>query len=235
MRAPVCAVIPALDEEATISTVVVDTARHVDEIIVVDNGSTDGTAAAAIAAGARVVRETRRGYGAACHAGAVAADHGAILLYLDGDGSDDPAALGTVLAPVTCGRAQLALGSRLRGRRGRCGLAPHQAVANRAAAAVIRARWRVGVTDLGPVRAIRRRDLLALDMRSRTYGWPLEMILKAARARLAIEEVAVAARPRDGGRSKVSGSLPASARTAVRFGEAFLRYGLYRPTGRSWP
>ena len=235
MRAPVCAVIPALDEEATISTVVVDAARHVDEIIVVDNGSTDGTAAAAIAAGARVVRETRRGYGAACHAGAVAADHGAILLYLDGDGSDDPAALGTVLAPVTCGRAQLALGSRLRGRRGRCGLAPHQAVANRAAAAVIRARWRVGVTDLGPVRAIRRRDLLALDMRSRTYGWPLEMILKAARARLAIEEVAVAARPRDGGRSKVSGSLPASARTAVRFGEAFLRYGLYRPTGRSWP
>ena len=235
MRAPVCAVIPALDEEATISTVVVDTARHVDEIIVVDNGSTDGTAAAAIAAGARVVRETRRGYGAACHAGAVAADHGAILLYLDGDGSDDPAALGTVLAPVTCGRAQLALGSRLRGRRGRCGLAPHQAVANRAAAAVIRARWRVGVTDLGPVRAIRRRDLLALDMRSRTYGWPLEMILKAARARLAIEEVAVAARPRHGGRSKVSGSLPASARTAVRFGEAFLRYGLHRPTGRSWP
>jgi len=136
---------------------------------------------------------------------------------------------------VTCGRAQLALGSRLRGRRGRCGLAPHQAVANRAAAAVIRARWRVGVTDLGPVRAIRRRDLLALDMRSRTYGWPLEMILKAARARLAIEEVAVAARPRHGGRSKVSGSLQASARTAVRFGEAFLRYGLYRPTGRSWP
>jgi len=148
-----------------------------------------------------------------------------MLLFLDGDGSDDPAALGDVLAPVARGRAQLALGSRLRGRRGPCGLAPHQAAANRAAAAVIRARWRVEVTDLGPVRAIRRDQLLALDMRSRTYGWPLEMILKAARARLAIVEVAVAARPRGGGRSKVSGSLPAAARTAIRFGEAFLRYG----------
>jgi glycosyltransferase involved in cell wall biosynthesis len=232
MSRPVCAVIPALDEEATIATVVADVAAQVDEVIVVDNGSTDRTAAVAGAAGARVVREPRRGYGAACHAGALAADPAAILLYLDGDGSDDPAVLGHVLAPVASGRARLALGSRLRGRRGACGLAPHQAAANRAAAAVIRARWRVGVTDLGPVRAISRRDLLWLDMRSRTYGWPLEMILKAARARLPIEEVAVAARPRSGGRSKVSGSLTASARTAVRFGEAFLRYGLYRPTGR---
>ena len=208
MPVPVCAVIPALDEEATISTVVADVAAQVDEVIVVDNGSTDHTAAVAVTAGARVVREARRGYGAACHFGAIAADPDAILLFLDGDGSDDPAALGTVLAPVACGRAQLSLGSRLRGRRG-------------------------AVTDLGPVRAISRRDLLALDMRSRTYGWPLEMILKAARARLAIEEVAVATRPRAGGRSKVSGSLPASVRTAARFGEAFLRYGLHRPTGRS--
>jgi glycosyltransferase involved in cell wall biosynthesis len=226
MLAPVCAVIPALDEEETIAAVVMDVAPQVHEVVVVDNGSTDRTPAAAAAAGARVVREPRRGYGAACHAGAVAADSDAILLYLDGDGSDDPATLGAVLAPVASGRAQLALGSRLRGRRGPCGLAPHQALANRAAAAMIRARWRVGVTDLGPVRAIRRRDLLALDMRSRTYGWPLEMILKAARARLVIQEVAVAARPRGGGRSKVSGSLSAAARTAVRFGEAFLRYGL---------
>jgi len=232
MPVPVCAVIPALDEEATISTVVADVAAQVDEVIVVDNGSTDHTAAVAVTAGARLVREAQRGYGAACHSGAIAADPDAILLFLDGDGSDDPAALGTVLAPVACGRAQLSLGSRLRGRRGPCGLARHQALANRAAAAVIRARWRVAVTDLGPVRAISRRDLLALDMRSPTYGWPLEMILKAARARLAIEEVAVATRPRAGGRSKVSGSLPASVRTAARFGEAFLRYGLHRPTGR---
>jgi glycosyltransferase involved in cell wall biosynthesis len=233
MPAPVCAVIPALDEEATIAGVVADVAAVTDEIIVVDNGSTDLTSAVASAAGARVVLESRRGYGAACHAGALAADPGAILLFLDGDGSDDPAALATVLAPVVYGRAHLALGSRLRDRRGPGGLAPHQAAANRFAAALIRARWRVGVTDLGPLRAIRRRDLLALDIRSRTYGWPLEMLLKAARARLVIEEVAVGCRPRRGGRSKVSGSLPASARTALRFAEVFVRYGVHRPTGRS--
>jgi glycosyltransferase involved in cell wall biosynthesis len=232
MPDPVCAVIPALDEEAAIATVVADVAPGVDEVIVVDNGSTDRTAAVALAAGARVVREPRRGYGAACLTGALAAHAEALLLYLDGDGSDDPAALGDVLAPVACGRARLALGSRLRGRRGSCGLAPHQALANRAAAAAIRARWRVDLTDLGPIRAISRRDLLALDIRSCTYGWPVEMVLKAARAGFAIEEVAVAARPRRAGRSKVSGSLPASARAAARFGEAFLRYGLHRPTGR---
>src|SRR5436309_1643602 len=111
MPMPVCAVIPALDEEATISAVVADVAAQVDEVIVVDNGSTDRTAAVAVAAGGRVVREARRGYGAACHTGAIAADPKAILLYLDGDGSDDPAAVGDVLAPVACGRAQLALGS----------------------------------------------------------------------------------------------------------------------------
>ena len=223
---PVVAVVPALDEEATIAAVVDGAAAVADEVVVVDNASRDATGARAAGAGARVVRESRRGYGAACLTGALAADPGAVLLFLDGDGSDDPRALAAVSAPVRTGAADLVLGSRTLGRREPGSVLGHQMAANRALAALLRRAWGAPVTDLGPLRSISRRDLLALRMRSRTYGWPLEMVVKAARAGLRVAEVPVDARPRGGGRSKVSGTIGGTVRTAARFAEVLVRDGL---------
>jgi glycosyltransferase involved in cell wall biosynthesis len=229
---PIVAVIPALDEEATIGAVVAGAAAACDEVVVVDNASADATAARADAAGARVVREPRRGYGAACLTGALAADPAAVLLFLDGDGSDDPGALAAVTRPVVAGEADLVLGSRTLGRREPGSVRGHQMAANRAMAALVRSAWGAPVTDLGPLRAISRADLLALGMRSGTYGWPLEMVVKAARARLRVAEVPVDARPRGGGASKVSGTLSGTVRTAARFAEVLLRDGLGPRPGR---
>jgi glycosyltransferase involved in cell wall biosynthesis len=223
---PVVAVIPALDEEATIAAVVTGAAPACDEVVVVDNASADATGARAAGAGARVVREPRRGYGAACLTGALAADPAAVLLFLDGDGSDDPAALATVTGPVLAGEADLVLGSRALGRREVGSVLGHQMAANRAMAAIVRARWGVRLTDLGPLRAIARTDLVALRMRSATYGWPLEMVVKAARGGLRVAEVPVDARARAGGESKVSGTVGGTIRTAVRFAEILLRDGV---------
>ena len=223
---PVVAVVPALDEAATIGAVVAGAAASCGEVVVVDNGSADATAARAAAAGARVVRETRRGYGAACLTGALAADPAAVLLFVDGDGSDDPGAMDAVIRPVLAGEADLVLGSRTLGRREPGAVMGHQMAANRTMARLVRACWRVDLTDLGPLRAIRRSDLLALRMRSRTYGWPLEMVVKAARAGLRVREVPVDARARAGGESKVSGTTSGTVRTAARFAEVLLRDGL---------
>jgi glycosyltransferase involved in cell wall biosynthesis len=229
---PTVAVVPALDEEATIAGVAGGAAATCDEVVVVDNASHDRTAARAGAAGARVVREPRRGYGAACLTGALAADPESVLLFLDGDGSDDPEALASVVEPVLAGTADLVLGSRTLGRRDPGSVRGHQMAANRVMARLVRSAWGAQVTDLGPLRAISRRDLLALRMRSRTYGWPLEMVVKAARAGLRIVEVPVDAHPRGGGSSKVSGTLGGTVRTAARFAEVLVRDGLGpRPLG----
>ena len=229
---PVVAVVPALNEAATIGAVVTGAAASCDEVVVVDNGSADATAGRAAGAGARVVREPRRGYGAACLTGALAADPAAVLLFLDGDGSDDPRALDAVTGPVLAGRADLVLGSRALGRREPGSVRSHQMAANRVMARIVRATWGAHVTDLGPLRAIQRSDLLALRMRSRTYGWPLEMVVKAARAGLHVREVPVDARRRAGGESKVSGTLGGTVRTAARFAEVLVRDGLGpRPRG----
>jgi glycosyl transferase family 2 len=174
------------------------------------------------------VYEPRRGYGAACLTGARAAPADSLVLYLDGDGADDPAALARVAAPVLGGSAALVLGSRTASVRERGALKPHQMAANRAMAALVRVAWGPPLSDLGPMRAIRRAELIALDMRSPTYGWPLEMVVKAARAGLAIAEVPVPARRRAGGRSKISGSLSASMRAGACFGGVLLRYGVGR-------
>jgi glycosyltransferase involved in cell wall biosynthesis len=215
-RPRVALVIPALDEEAAIGAVVAAAPRAwVDDLVVVDNGSRDRTAAVARAAGARVVAEPRRGYGAACWAGLRALGSEIdIVAFLDGDGSQDPAELPRVLAPITDGRADLVLGVR---RFEGAAHPRHAVLGTRAVAAVLRWRFGVGLRDLGPFRAIRRPALEALALHDRSYGWPVEMVAKALRAGLRVAEVDVRQRPRLGGRSKVAGTLTGSLRAGWRF------------------
>jgi CTP:molybdopterin cytidylyltransferase MocA len=208
----VAAVIPALDEEHGVRALLAEwPAGVVDEVVVVDGGSSDGTRRAAIEGGARVVVEARRGYGRACSAGA-AATAADVVVFLDGDGSTDPADLAAVLEPVLAGRAHLCLGAR----RPEAGaVLPHQALGNRLVALLIRAVHGVRVRDVPPMRAVRRDALAALGMREMTYGWPTEMIVKAARRGLVIEEVEVAFHRRRSGASKVSGRLWPSLRAGA--------------------
>jgi glycosyltransferase involved in cell wall biosynthesis len=185
--------------------------------LVVDNGSTDGSARVAVALGARVLSESRPGFGAACHTGLVAARTD-VVCFMDADGSLDPGELPLVARPVESGRADLVLGAR----RPSTGAWPaHARLANRALALELRRRTRLRLSDLGPMRAARRDALLALDLRDRRFGWPLEMVLRAAAAGWRVDEVGVGYRPRTG-RSKVTGTVRGSVR-AVRDMAAVLR------------
>ena len=211
----IAAVIPALNEAPSIGQVVrglrSQTGTTIHQIIVVDNGSSDDTAAIAREAGATVVAETRRGYGYACWAGVVAAEDADIIVLLDGDAADDPADLQAVLAPVLAGTADLVVGSRSLGQLERGAMTPVQVFGNWLAATIMRGLYGVRVSDLGPFRAIRRSDLLNLEMREMTYGWSVEMMVKAARAGLRYQEVPVSYRCRIGV-SKVSGTVSGSVR-----------------------
>jgi glycosyltransferase involved in cell wall biosynthesis len=201
-------VLPVLDEAAAIPGVLASIPSHWN-VIVVDNGSTDGSAAVAHAHGVHVVHEPRRGFGAACYAGLCAADS-EIVAFMDCDGSLDGRDLGRVARPVADGGCDLVLGARV----ATAGAWPwHLRVANRALARSVRRRTGVDLTDLGPMRAARREPLLALDLRDRRFGWPLEMVLRAAAAGWAIEETAVRYLPRVG-RSKVTGTVRGTIRTA---------------------
>ncbi len=185
-------------------------------IYIVDNGSTDATAARAIAAGATVVSEPQRGYGRACLAGALATGEVDLLIYLDGDRSDRPEDLPLLLAPIVAGDADLVLGSRTLGCYEPGSLTTPQRFGNWLATRLLRLLYGVRLTDVGPFRVIRRRDLLALGMAESTYGWPVEMIARAARHGLRIREVPVTWRRRAAGASKVSGDLRASIRAGFR-------------------
>ena len=213
-------IIPALNEAAVIGDLVRRTPRDtIAEVIVVDNGSTDGTATVARDAGARVVSEPRRGYGAACFAGlnALSLDAG-IAVFLDGDGSQRPEEIPRVVDPILAERADLVLGARkLAGRH------PVPAAAGtRLVARFVAWRWRVAISDFGPLRAIRVDLLRSLDMQDRAFGWPVEMVVKAAARGARILEVLVSHAPRLAGRSKVSGTLLGT----VRAGYAFLSVAL---------
>ena len=204
----IAVVIPALNEAEAIGDVVRTVAQqNVHRVIVVDNGSTDGTADAARAAGAEVVIEPQRGYGNACRMGVAAASDTAILVFLDGDGSFDPGEIGCVVAPIIEARADLVLGSRELGGPPVSALLPHQRLGNQLVAALVRWLYGVRVTDVGPFRAITRSTFDTLGMREPTYGWPTEMLVKAARHGARIVEVPVSYRARRGGVSKVSGTL----------------------------
>jgi glycosyltransferase involved in cell wall biosynthesis len=203
-------VIPALDEAGNIAAVVASLlAQPIDRVVVVDNGSTDDTAAVATAAGADVIVEPRRGYGYACAAGSRAAlESGtAVVVYIDGDQSSLATEIGRLLAPLASGEADLVLGSRVLGTVEAGAMGIHQRFGNWLTAAIMRRLYRVSVTDLGPYRAIRADLLASLAMSEMTFGWPTEMMVKSARRDARIVEVPVTWRTRKAGRSKVSGTI----------------------------
>ena len=212
-RPRIAAVLPALDEEEALPALLGEFPPGlVDEIIVVDGGSSDATETVARAAGAHVVREPRRGYGRACAAGAASTD-AEVIVFLDGDGSDDPAYLPALLEPVLAGRAGLSLGARRELEPG--ALLPHQRLGNRLVGGLVRAIYGIRLHDVPPMRVVRRDLLERLAMREMTYGWPTEMIVKAARAGWPITEIAVGCRRRRGGSSKIAGRPRASALAGV--------------------
>ncbi len=222
---PVSVIIPALNEAESIGFVVGQMPwAAIAECIVVDNGSTDATATVAAAAGACVVTALR-GYGSACMAGVQAASPGSdILVFMDGDGSDMLTALPLLVGPIARGEQDFVMGTRLGPVRREPGsMLPSQAFAGWMVGAVIRLVHGFRYTDMGPFRAIRRTSLEALHMQERTYGWSLEMQIKAVQHRLRILEVPVGYRARYGGVSKVSGNWRASLKAATRILEVLFR------------
>jgi glycosyltransferase involved in cell wall biosynthesis len=204
----VAVIIPALNEAGNIRrlvTEVLDTSPV--RIIVVDNGSTDGTVEEALAAGAQVIHEPRRGYGYACAAGVAAASDADVLAFLDGDYSSLPSELPGILGPILADEADLVLGSRPGGHIAAGAMPPQQRFGNWLASRLMNWLYGLSVTDLGPYRAIRRTLLETLDMREMTFGWPTEMMVKAAKQAARIVEVPVSYHSRQAGRSKISGTL----------------------------
>jgi glycosyltransferase involved in cell wall biosynthesis len=224
----VAVVIPTFNEAESIGTVVMTLPRDVaSRIIVADGGSTDGTPDIARRAGADVI-DAGRGYGRACRAGADAAAGADIVAFMDGDGADDPAALARLVAPIRAGTHDFVIASRARGEREPGSMASHQIFAGRVAGALIERLYGVRYTDMCAYRAIRRDTLLALGMRELTYGWNLEMQMRAARRGLRVLELPVPYRCRIGGESKVAGSVRGSVKAGARIVATFARVAMER-------
>ena len=221
----VAAVIPCLDEETAIGPVVTAVlAQGVDEVIVVDGGSRDATASRAAGAGARVVIEPRRGYGRAVQAGIAALrSDTAIVVFLDGDGSDPAEFVQALVAPITAGEADFVLGSRVRGLREPGSLSAPQLAAAWVGSTLLRLTYGARYSDLSPFRAIRRDALERLGMRDLSYGWNLEMLMRVAASDLRAGEIPVGQRRRVGGQSKVSGNLTAGIAAGWVLAVTFLR------------
>jgi glycosyltransferase involved in cell wall biosynthesis len=219
-------VIPTLDEEHSIADVV----RHVPRplihrVIVADGGSRDATAAQARAAGADVM-DAGRGYGRACLGATLAADDADIVVFMDGDGADDPCAIARLVEPIRSGGYDFVIGSRARGRCEPGSIAWHQLAAGRLAGLGMRLLYGTRYTDMCALRAIRRDALLGLGMRELTYGWNIEMQMRAARSRLRILEIPVDYRRRSGGASKVAGTLSGTLRAGTRIIATFVRVAM---------
>jgi glycosyltransferase involved in cell wall biosynthesis len=209
-------IIPALNEEDSIGLVIRDIPKDLaDEIIVVDNGSTDNTVVVAQRAGARIIRERHRGYGAACLKGIASARKPDIIVFLDGDYSDYPEEMVCIVAPIVQGRAELVIGSRISGGDAKSVLPPLAYWGNILATRLIRILYGRRFTDLGPFRAIRFSALQKLNMQDRNFGWTIEMQVKAVKQKLSIAELPVRYRPRIG-TSKVSGTFSGSIKAGMK-------------------
>ena len=213
-------IIPALNEERSIGQVIADIPQDlVTEVVVVDNGSTDSTARVASDSGATVIDEERRGYGWACLAGMNYIKNSSyipdIIVFLDGDYSDYPQEMKNLISPITEEGYDLVIGSRTIGKRQKGALLPQALVGNYVATRLIRLLYRVDFTDLGPFRAIRYDKLLSLGMRDKTFGWTVEMQVKAAKKGLRCTEVPVSYRKRIG-TSKVTGTITGSVMAGVK-------------------
>ena len=226
MKARVVAVVPALDEEHCIADVVSGVAPHVDRVVVVDNGSVDATARVAREQGADVVSEPRRGYGRACLAGLVRArELGAeVVLFLDGDGSDDPADADRLLGPVLDGTFDLVLGARRRELIETGAMTPVQRFGNWFAPLLM--RWTLGAPyhDMPPFKACSMRAIDGRALADTGHGFTIELLVKAHQRRLRVLEVPVRCRARRAGLSKVSGNVRGAARAAVKIVSTIARH-----------
>jgi glycosyltransferase involved in cell wall biosynthesis len=229
----VSVVIPTHNEAQSIARVLADLPSGiVTEVLVVDSNSTDGTPEIASKLGVRVLHEPRRGYGRACLTGLAATSSPDIVVFLDGDYSDRPSELPLLLTPIMDGRADITLGSRLRSKSTLGALPWHSAFGNRLAAALIGILYGVKISDLGPFRAGRADVLRKLELEERTYGWAVEMILKAALGGFRIVEVPVSYYPRIG-KSKISGTLRGTVGAAWFILTLILRYHFRRGSAKA--
>ena len=226
----IAVIIPALDEEQAIGNVLRDIPDAVQQIIVVDNGSRDGTAEVARSMGALVVEEPRRGYGQACLTGIAQLADPDIVVFLDGDYSDYPEELTDLVEPIRSAEADLVIGSRTLGERERGALLPQARFGNWLSTGLIRLLFGVSFTDLGPFRALRAEALQRLKMQDRDFGWTVEMQVKAARLGLRSVEVPVRYRRRIG-TSKITGTLTGTVRAGYKILWTIFRYARYREDG----
>jgi len=226
MRLRVAVVIPALNEERSLPLVLAALPK-VDDVIVVDNGSSDGTARVAAAGGARVVSEPRRGYGSACLAGIAALRDPDVVVFVDADFSDHPDELPALVAPIEEGNADLVIGSRALGNSEDGALLPQARFGNKLACLLVRIIYGHRYTDLGPFRAIRFDALKRIGMRDRNFGWTVEMQIRALRQGLRVTEVPVSYRKRVGV-SKISGTMWGTIRAGYKILLTIFRHALSR-------
>lgn len=222
----VSVIIPVLNEEKAIANVINDIPKSlVQEIIVVDNGCTDQTVEIALKHGAKIVTEPQRGYGSACLAGINAIQTTDIVVFLDGDYSDDPTEMPSLVQPIQDGLTEFVIGTRVPSEKG--ALLPQAQFGNKLATFLMRIFFGVQYTDLGPFRAIRFEQLQALNMQDKNFGWTIEMQLKAAKMGMNVREVPVSYRKRIG-TSKISGTFMGSFKAGVKILTTLFRYRILR-------
>jgi glycosyltransferase involved in cell wall biosynthesis len=229
-------IIPTLNEAGNIEGVLQAMPTDlVDQVIVVDSGSSDGTAQIALEAGARVISEAQRGYGRALATGIQACEPSDFLVFMDGDGSDSPQYIPLLLEPLLHNQADLVLGTRLQSPDDALGMQAHQRFGNWLAGWWVRLLYQAPISDLGPFRAARADLVKQLDMEEMTYGWPTEMLVKALRRGARVMEVPVEFLPRRHGHSKISGTLKGTILAAYHIFKTTVRYSFgsqprYYPT-----
>ncbi len=208
----IAVVMPAFNEATTIGEVICSLPDYIDTIIVGDNGSTDDTASIARSQGATVINAPQRGYGSACLAALSHLQDNPpdIVSFIDADGSDNPEHFTTLITPLIENNSDICISSRVRGKVEPGALTFTQRLGNRLVTGLINLKWKQQFTDIGPLRAITWKALTALEMEDTDYGWTVEMQVKALQHEYRIEEIPVSYRRRQGGKSKISGSIKTS-------------------------